>query len=283
MNFKRNIYMKNLQKALKNKLAFFGLICTILLTLSAILAPVISRYEPDFMDMLNRNAPPSAGHLLGTDNLGRDILSRLLYGGRISILVGLAGALGAGMLGIILGSIAGYKGGWLDKLLLFMSEIFMSFPQIILVLIMVTFVGQGLLSLIIIFVITGWTGSFRLVRARFFSLREENFVEACTAFGLKKSLIIFKYMLPNAMGPVIVSITVSVAGYMLQETGLSFLGLGVPPSIPTWGNMMNVARTFNVLQNYPWQWLPPGIPISLFVLSVNFLGDGLRDAFDPKQ
>lgn len=283
MKKRKSIYIKNFQKALKNKLALFGLICTVVLTLSAILAPVISQYEPEMMDMLNRNAPPSSVHILGTDNLGRDMMSRLLYGGRISILVGLAGALGSGIIGIILGSIAGYKGGWLDKSLLFISEIFMSFPQIILVLIMVSFVGQGLLSLIVIFVITGWTGTFRLVRARFFSLREENFVEACTAFGLKKSLIIFKYMLPNTMGPVIVSITIAIAGYMLQETGLSFLGLGVPPSIPTWGNMMNVARTFNVLQNYTWQWLPPGVPISLFVLSINFLGDGLRDAFDPKQ
>jgi len=159
----------------------------------------------------------------------------------------------------------------------------MSFPQIILVLLLVAITGQSLANLMIIFILTGWGGIYRLARARMLSLREEEYVQALRSFGLSTPLIAFKHILPNALGPIMVNVTLSTAAFILQEAGLSFLGLGVPMGIPTWGNILNVAQDLRVLQNNWWMWLPVGTVISLFVLSVNFIGDGLRDATDPTQ
>jgi len=274
---------RNWEKLKKNKLAMIGLSIMLIMILASIFAPLITSYKPGEINLSDKYHSPSGSNLFGTDQLGRDILSRILFGGRISMFVGLSGALGGAMIGIILGCFCGYYGGWLDKTVLRISEVFMTFPQIMLVLILVVFVGQGLYNLILIFWITGWMGTYRLVRGRFFSLREENYVDACKAFGIKDRSIMFKHILPNTLGPVIVSITLSTAGYILQESGLSFLGLGVPSSFPTWGNIINAAKAIEVVQNYPWLWLPPGIAISLFVLGVNFFGDGLRDVLDPNQ
>jgi peptide/nickel transport system permease protein len=163
------------------------------------------------------------------------------------------------------------------------SEGIMAFPEIILVLVLVTIVGQSLTNIMLIFIVGGWCGIYRLVRAQMLSLREEEYVQALRSFGLSRALITFKHILPNALGPVMVNITLSTAAFILQEAGLSFLGLGVPLAIPTWGNILNVAQNLAVLQSNWWLWLPVGIVISLFVLSVNFIGDGLRDATDPTQ
>jgi len=228
-------------------------------------------------------APPSSYHLLGTDAIGRDLFSRLLYGGRISILVGLGGALGASMIGIVLGSLCGYYGGKIDAVILYISEIVSSFPQIMLILIFVGFSGRGLQNLIIVFSITGWIQVFRIVRGKITSLREETFVEACKTSGIGGTSIMFRHLLPNSLGPVIVSITLQVANYVLSEAGMSYLGLGVDPSLPSWGNIINSARSLVIVQQYPILWISPGITISLFVLAVNFLGDGLRDVFDSQQ
>jgi len=225
----------------------------------------------------------SAKHWLGTDSLGRDILTRLLYGGRVSLFVGIVSAFGASMIGITLGSLAGYFGGKVDSLILYISEIFMAFPSIMLVIILVGYTGRGLSNLIVIFAITGWTGGMRIVRGKIFSLREEAFVESCKANGIKSSSIMFRHLLPNTLGPVIVDFTLLTGGYVLQEAALSFLGLGVDPSIPTWGNMINAARSLQIIQNHVNLWLAPGITICLFTLAINFFGDGLRDVFDPTQ
>jgi len=187
------------------------------------------------------------------------------------------------LLGVIIGSLCGYFRGWLDAVFVKVAELVSIFPQILLVLVLVTILQQSMYNLILIFVATGWVATFRMVRGRFFSLREESFVEACRVFGLGDLSIAFRHILPNCLGPVIVQLTLNTAGFILQEAALSFIGLGVPSGTPTWGNIMNAAKEIVSINQYPWVWLAPGLAIALFVLGVNFFGDGLRDALDPKQ
>lgn len=274
---------RQLRKMLNNKLAVSGIIIFLIIILSTLFAPVISTHNPLLIDLKSVLQPPSGEHFLGTDRVGRDVFSRIIYGGRVSILVGLGSALGAAFIGVTLGCYAGYKGGLIDGLFLRLSEIFMSFPQIILVLLLVSILGQSLLNLIIIFVITGWGPMYRMARAKMLSLREEEYVQALNAFGLNTFTICYKHILPNALGPIMVNITLSTAMFILQEAALSFLGLGVPMNIATWGNILNSAQELRVLQESWWLWLPVGLVISLFVLSINFIGDGLRDTTDPSQ
>lgn len=280
---KSSLAFRHWEKLSRNKLAMVGFAIIAAMILAAIFAPLISSYKPDAVDLSSRLKPPSGEHWLGTDKIGRDVFTRILYGARVSILIGLSGALGGALIGTILGCFSGYSRGWFDKIMLRISEIFMTFPQIILVLILVVYIGQGLFNLIFIFAITGWTSTYRLVRTRFLSLREESYVDACRAFGIGEMSIMFRHILPNTLSPVIVNITLSTAGYILAESGLSFLGLGVPSGIPTWGNIINAAKSIDVISNNPWLWLPPGAAISLFVMGVNFFGDGLRDVLDPNQ
>ncbi len=279
--FRPGVQNRVLRKLLSNKLALVGG-CFVLLTLfSSLFAPLLTRHDPLKVDLRARLQPPSVEHVLGTDKIGRDIFSRLIHGGRISILVGLGSALGAAFIGVSIGVYAGYRGNWLDGLFLRLSEIVTAFPQIILVLILVSIVGQGLENLIVIFVLTGWGPMYRMMRAQVLSLREEEYVQALQAFGLGNATICYKHILPNALGPIMVNITLTTAMFILQEAGLSFLGLGVPLQIPTWGNLLNVAQDLRILQNYWWVWLPSAVMISLFVLAINFVGDGLRDSTDP--
>lgn len=266
-----------------NRLAMFGLVTFVIIMGTAILAPLITWHDYGGVNLRAMNLPPSWDHPFGTDRTGRDLFARVLYGGRVSILVGLGSSILAAIIGIVIGVYSGYLGGWLDWVAMRISEVFMSFPQIVLVLLLVSIVGQSLMNLILIFTLTGWGGIYRLVRASMLSIREEEYVQALRSFGLGPARIAYKHMLPNALGPVMVNITLSTAAFILQESGLSFLGLGVPMSIPTWGNILNAAQDLRVLQNQWWIWLPVGSVISLFVLSVNFIGDGLRDATDPSQ
>lgn len=272
-----------LKKLLNNRLALVGLILFSIIIFTAVFAPLFTSADPMKINLRNLSQPPSADHWFGTDKTGRDVFARVLYGGRISILVGLGSGIIAAIIGVLVGAYTGYKGGWLDVIALRVSELFMSFPQIILVLLLVSIIGQSLINLMIIFVLTGWGGMYRMARARMLSLREEEYVQALQSFGLSTATICYKHILPNALGPIMVNITLSTAAFILAEAGLSFLGLGVPASIPTWGNILNVAQEIRVLQNFWWMWLPVGATISLFVLSVNFIGDGLRDATDPSQ
>jgi peptide/nickel transport system permease protein len=271
------------RKFVNNRLAVIGLIVFTLIMLASIFAPLLTPWDPTKINLRAINQSPSWEHWFGTDKTGRDVFARVLYGGRVSILVGLGSALVSALIGVIIGCYAGYVGGWVDAVAMRVSEAIMAFPEIILVLVLVSILGQSLFNLMAIFIVGGWCGIYRLVRAQMLSLREEEYVQALRSFGLNRGLISFKHMLPNAMGPVMVNITLSTAAFILQEAGLSFLGLGVPLNIPTWGNILNVAQDLTVLQNSWWLWLPVGIFISLFVLSVNFIGDGLRDASDPTQ
>lgn len=276
-----SLIRRNLHKFLSNRLAIIGLLIVLSLITLSILAPLISKYDPALVNSYERFLPPSLDHILGTDNAGRDLFTRLLYGGRISIFIGVISAFGASLIGIVLGCISGYFGGRSDGAILYTSEIFMAFPQTILVLILVGFTGRGLMNIIIIFSVTGWVSAYRIVRSRIISLREESFVECCRANGVGGLSIMFSHLLPNTLGPVIVTITLQTAGYVLAEAGLSFIGLGIESTIPTWGNIINAAKSFMIIENYPAVWIAPGIAISLFVLGINFFGDGLRDVFDP--
>jgi len=274
---------RSLRKMMNNRLAVVGLILFSIIVFTAVFAPMITSADPMKINLRNMSQPPSWDHWFGTDKTGRDVLARVLYGGRVSILVGLGSGIISAIIGALIGAYTGYKGGWLDVIALRVSELFMSFPQIILVLLLVSIIGQSLINLMIIFVLTGWGGMYRMARARMLSLREEEYVQALQSFGLSTPVICYKHILPNALGPIMVNITLTTAAFILAEAGLSFLGLGVPAHIPTWGNILNVAQEIRVLQNFWWMWLPVGAIISLFVLSVNFIGDGLRDATDPSQ
>lgn len=272
-----------LRKLLNNRLAMFGLAVFLLILLSCIFAPLLTRYDPLGVDMRSLLQKPSALHWFGTDKLGRDVFTRVLYGGRISIFVGLGSALGAAAIGVLLGAYGGYKGGWFDKTVIRFSEIFMSFPQLILVMMLVSIFGQGLSNLIFIFILTGWGSVYRLTRARMLSLREEEYVQSLKSFGLNDFVICYKHILPNAISPIVVNISLSTAMFILEESALSFLGLGVPLEIATWGNILNASQDLYTLQNTWWLWLPVGVTISLFVMCINFIGDGLRDTTDPTQ
>ena len=258
----QNKSSRALKKLQSNRLAVIGIIFSLTIILSSIFAPLITKYDPQKVDLRSMLKPPSSEHILGTDKIGRDVFARIIYGGRISILVGLGSALGAALIGVSIGAYTAYRGGWWDSIFLRISEIFMAFPQIILVLLLVSVLGQSLMNLIIIFVITGWGGLYRMTRAQMLSLREEEYVQALRAFGLSRARICYKHILPNALGPIMVNITLSTAMFILQEAGLSFLGLGVPLNIPTWGNILNVAQDLRILQNYWWVWLPSGLTIS---------------------
>lgn len=274
---------KNIRKFVNNRLAMIGMIFVVIIVLASIFAPLLTPYDPAEIDLSAMSLSPRAGHPLGTDKLGRDVFSRVLYGGRISIFVGVVGALSGSLIGMVLGSIAGYFGGKIDTVLIRISEIFQTFPEMILIMILVGILGQGVGNLILVFSVTGWMTTFRMVRNEFLALREETYVQVCEAFGMSKASIMFKQILPNVLSPVIVATTVNVAGFILSEASLSFLGVGVPSSQATWGNILNAAKSVEVVSNYWWLWAVPGVVISIFVLAINFFGDGLRDVLDPKQ
>lgn len=274
---------RTLRKLMNNKLAIIGLFIFSIILLSSILAPLLTKYDPLAVDMKNVLRSPSGEHLFGTDKVGRDVFSRVLYGGRISILIGLGSAMGCAFIGVLLGCYGGYKGGMFDKVVLRLSEVFMSFPQLVLVLMLVSILGQSLTNLIIIFILTGWGSVYRMARAQILSIKEEEYVQSLKSFGLNDFIICYKHMLPNAIGPIVVNITLSTAMFILEEASLSFLGLGVPLEIATWGNILNASQDMFTLQNNWWLWLPVGIVISLFIMSINFIGDGLRDTTDPTQ
>lgn len=280
---KSSLAKRSWQKLLRNKLAMIGSCIALAMILLSVFAPLVTRFSPSKIDFTSMTKAPSTLHIMGTDKMGRDVFAQVLYGGRVSIYVGVMGAVLGSALGMVLGCIAGWFGGRIDSLLIRISEIFLTFPNMILVLILVALVGPGVNNLILIFFVTGWMTPFRMVRNEFLTLREETYVEVCRAFGISDLSIMFRHILPNTLSPIMVATTINVAGYILQEAGLSFLGLGVPVTVPTWGNIMNAAKSIEVIRNYWWLWAFPGLVISLFVLAVNFAGDGLRDVLDPKQ
>lgn len=274
---------RSMQKMLSNKLAMIGGIIVVIFILMSVFAPLITKYDPNAIDMSKLNQPPSSEHIFGTDSTGRDLFARILYGGRISILIGVVSAITTSIIGTVLGLITGYNRNWFDSLVIRISEILQSFPMTILVMVLVTTIGPSVVNMILVFTMIGWMTVFRIVRNEVLRLREETYVEVNKAFGVKDIAIMFKQILPNTLSPIIVATTINVAFFILEETGLSFLGLGVPTNVPTWGTIINAAKSILVIQSYKWQWIIPGAVISIFVMSVNFLGDGLRDVLDPKN
>lgn len=277
------LWKRRIRHFCNNRLALIGFIAAVLIVFCVLAAPLLTRFNPQEPDFRNQMASPSMEHILGTDNIGRDMFSRILYGGRISLLIAVASASLGSIIGVILGAIGGYYGGMVDKLIVRISEIFMSFPQLILVMIVRVFVGAGTFNLIIIFALTGWVGTFRLVRGEYISLKEETYVKVAEAFGMGKTAIMFKQILPSVISTAVVQFTINVPWYVMAEASLSFLGFGVPMSVPTWGTMLNSAKSIKVIVYNPHVWLTPVIAICLFVMAINFFGDGLRDIMDPKQ
>lgn len=270
------------RKFMKNKLAVVGAIFLVIIIMAALLAPVIAPYSPEKQSLLDKLKPPGGKYLLGTDTFGRDLLTRLLYGGRVSLLVGFASVAGAITIGTIVGALAGYYRGWVDAVLMRFVDIMLSIPQIFLLITLVTIFQPGVDKIIIIFALTVWTTTARLVRGEFLSLRSREYVLAAKTMGVKSSRIIFGHILPNAMGPIIVAATLTVGNVILAEAVLSFLGLGIQPPTPSWGNMLQDAQNFTIMLKAWWYPLAPGLLILFTVLSFNFLGDGLRDALDPR-
>lgn len=279
-----SLMKKNIRKFLRNKLAVLGLVIVVVMIIASIMSVVLKlNYStPDLRNM--KVAPGTEGHIFGTDTIGRDLFARVLYGGCYSIFIGVFSSVMSGIIGAVLGAIAGYFGGKADKLLVRISELFQTFPQLVLVMMLVAISGtRGMTNIIMIFTFTGWMTTFRMVRNEFMSIKSETYVKVCEAFGMNRINIMFKQILPNVMTPIIVSTTTNVAVYILQEATLSFIGLGISDQTPTWGNILNAAKSVSVVTNQWWIWVFPGLAITLFLLAINFLGDGLRDVLDAKQ
>ena len=273
----------------KNKLSMAGAIIFGLIILAVILVPIISPYSLNELNLPNKLQPPSSAHWLGTDEQGRDIFMRVFYGGRISIKIGLLTAGVTVILGALVGGVAGYYGGWVDNILMRFAEIVYSLPFYPLV-ITLSFVLMWQVSsdmkmyiVMLILALLSWPGLARMIRGQILSLREQDFMVATKALGLSTKTKIVRHLLPNTLAYIIVNATLGMGGAILTEAALSFLGLGVIPPTPTWGNMIERARDSFIFRKNPWVWIPPGILIILTVVSINLLGEGLRDAFDPKE
>jgi len=263
-----------------NRLAMFGALAGSFLVLVALIAPVLTPFGFESQDLPHRLQPPSVGHWFGTDELGRDILSRVAYGTRISMLVGFSVVLVSSFLGLLAGSLAGYYGGWLDEVLMRLVDVLLAFPGILLAIALVAFWGPGLEKLIFALVAVGWVGYARLVRGQILKVRELDFVKAARSLGASDSHIILRHLVPNIIQPVLVQASIGMAGAILAEASLSFLGLGVPPPLPSWGAMLNDGRSH--LFGAPHLVIFPGAATILAVLAFNFLGDGLREILNPK-
>jgi ABC-type dipeptide/oligopeptide/nickel transport system permease subunit len=251
--------------------------------LLGVLAPVIAWHDPVQQDLLATFQGPSLSHPLGTDDLGRDVLARLLHAGRVSLTVGLLASLVAVIIGLFLGAIAGLLRGWVDALLMRLTDIVLSFPSIIVVVVLAGILGPSVTMLVVVMGATGWPTAARVVRGMVLSLREQEYIAAARASGARSGWVLMRHVVPATLPPVSVVATLLVASTVLSEAALSFLGLGVQPPQASWGNMLNDAQNLTLIRTMPWLWLPPGIAIAITVLAVNFVGDGLRDAVDPRS
>ncbi|MBC7755197.1 MAG: ABC transporter permease [Bdellovibrio sp.] len=270
-----------LMKALTNPLSKAGFIIIVAVFLLAMLAPFIAPYDPDDINVKAILIEPSWQHWMGTDGLGRDVLSRMLFGGRISLLVGLVAVGISTIIGIILGAIAGYYRGWVDTFIMRLVDVMLSIPSFFLILAVIAFLTPSIVNVMIVIGLTSWMGVTRLVRAEFLSLSGREFVQASRALGAKDARLIFTHLLPNSLTPIIVSSVLGVAGAVLLESGLSFLGLGVQAPQASWGNILTDGKDY--IQFAWWLSLFPGLAILITVLGYNLLGEGLRDALDPRS
>lgn len=266
----------------KHKLAVISVYVLFVLILIAIFAPLISPYNPN--EIIGEfSSAPSLKHLLGTDRIGRDVLSRVIYGARISFLVGFSSIVIGLAIGIVLGLISGYYGGWVDMIIMRLTDIVMSFPYIMLILVFASILGPGLLNMILILGFLNWPAVARLVRGNVLAIKELGYIQASVVQGYSNTRILFTEVLPNTIAPILIYATSGVAWSILDEAALSFLGFGVQPPTASWGNMLEGAQSITILTSRYWIWLPPGIMIIITVLSINFIGDALRDALDPKN
>ncbi|MEA2463707.1 MAG: peptide/nickel transport system permease protein [Acidobacteriota bacterium] len=272
--------MKTFGRLIRNFAFMLGFVLTLLLIISALAAPLLSPHDPFHQDTSRRLEAPSDSHPLGLDDLGRDVLSRIFYGARVSLRVGFSVVFLASLIGITLGAIAGYFGGVIDLLVMRLCDILLSFPGILLAIALVAVLGPSLNNVILALVITAWVGYARLVRGQVLKVREMEFVTAARALGARSPRVIIMHVLPNIMNPVIVMATLGLGGVILSEAALSFLGLGVQPPTPSWGAMLTSGRRYLGLANH--LAIFPGAAIMLAVMGLNFLGDGLIDALDPK-
>ena len=267
--------------ARENKTAVISAAVILLLVLSAVLAPLLTPYTEKEMDLMNRLSPPSAQHLLGTDEGGRDVLTRLLYGARVSLLIGVVPALLSMILGAVMGILAGYRGGWVDAVIMRIVDVMLAFPSMLLAMVIMYSLGDGMINVFLTLTLVNWANVARVVRAQTLQLKNSEFVEAARVIGVPKGKIRRRHILPNCLPTLLVLFTLNIPASILTESSLSFLGLGIQPPYASWGLMINTGRQF--LLNAPWLCFVPGAAIMLVVLAFNFLGNGLLDVLDPRQ
>jgi peptide/nickel transport system permease protein len=270
------------ERFLEHRLAVAGVVVLAAMTIVCAFAPFVSPYDPEKTALLLIHEPPSLQHPMGTDGLGRDLATRILYGGRVSLSVGVLAMVVAISLGTVLGGVAGFYGGWIDGVVMRFVDMMFAFPRLFLLIILgVVFKGMTVGVIVIVLGVLSWMTTARLVRATFLSLRAREFVEAARCIGARNREIIFRHILPNSLAPIIVAATLGVAGAIIAESTLSFLGLGIQPPTPSWGNMLEDATI--EMERAPWTAIFPGLVIFFAVVSINFIGDGLRDALDPRH
>ena len=279
---KESRFFQTARRFMHHKMAVLSLVLLVIMIVLAVFAPVIAPYSPTkpsgkFSD------PPSREHILGTDKIGRDMFSRILYATQVSLEVGFLATLISTAIGVLLGLVSGYFGGWVDKVIMSFTDMVMSFPYILLVLVAAAIFQPGKWSIILILGFVDWPGVARLVRGNVLSLRETNFIKSDITAGMSRRYILFSEILPNTIAPVLVYATSVFALSILDEAALSFLGMGVQPPTPSLGNMLNGAESLSVLTGKPWLWVSAGVVIILLVICINFVGDALRDAFDPRN
>ena len=264
----------------RNRMAMTGLALVLGLFVVSAFAPWLAPYDPNQIDLKQVLMPPSPSHYLGTDTLGRDVLSRIIFGSRVSLKVGFVAVGLATLIGLLVGALAGYYGGWVDSALMRLVDLMLCFPAFFLILAVIAVLEPSIWNIMAVIGLTGWMGVARLVRAEFLSLREREFVTAARALGAGDTRLILRHMLPNALAPVMVSATLGVAGAILTESALSFLGLGVQPPTPSWGNILTAGK--DNIEIAWWLSVFPGLAILFTVMSYNLLGEGIREAIDPR-
>lgn len=279
--YKDRLWYLTLRQFFRHKMAVFGLIVMTVIVFCVVFADRIMPFDVEEPDLFNMVAPPSWEHLMGTDELGRDMLTRTLYGGRVSLVVGVFAMLIAVSLGTLIGAFAGYFGGILDNILMRFTDFALAFPRIFVLILLAILFRPNIVTIVVVIGILAWMPVARLVRGSFLEVKNRQFVEAAQAIGAGTGRIMFRHILPNALGPIIVAASLGVADAIISESGLSFLGLGIQPPTATWGNMLKNA--LDQIFNAPWTAIVPGFMIFLTVLSINYIGDGLRDAFDPRK
>jgi peptide/nickel transport system permease protein len=263
-----------------NKMMITGALAALMLLMLAILAPVLTTYDYKMQDIPSRLMQPDSRHIFGTDELGRDVFSRMLYGARVSMTVGIIAVLISTVIGVLLGSVAGFFGGWIDNVIMRFVDIMLTIPVLFLILMLIVFLGPSIMNVMIIIGLTSWTDIARLIRAEVMSVKKLAYVDAARLIGLPDRDIILKHILPNILGPVFVYMTFGISGAILTESGLSFLGLGVQPPDPSWGNILTAGKDY--ISTAWWMVLYPGLAIFAAVFSYNILGEGLRDYFNPR-